>query len=254
MGKKSALRTYHHLARYYDQVMESHPLLFKRVRHHLLKNVLPEVHSMCDLGCGSGETALDFAQRGLKVFAVDLSAHQIQHVERKARKTGLSIHTLQGDMRTFELPEPVDLITCEFDALNHVPNHSDLPRVLKCVARALRPGGVFYFDVNTEKAFHHIWSNTTWVDTNEFALSLEGDYDQRRRRAVLHLDWFFPEGDLWRREQERLEEVCWTPTEIRQALRRAGFHRIRAWDGAPFFQGWDWELPGCRTFYLARVI
>lgn len=242
------------LARYYDQVMEDHPALFRRVRKKLLRDILPQVRSVCDLACGSGETALDFARRGLRVYAVDYSPGQVRHVRAKARKAKRPVRVLQGDMRTFRLPEPVDLITCEFDALNHIPRRTDLPRVLRAVWRALRPGGWFYFDVNTERAFEVLWSNITFVDTAEFSLVIEGDYNRRRKRAVLNLDWFFPHGKLWRRQHERLEEVCWTAAEIRRALQQQGFTRIRLRDGAPFFQGWDWDLPGCRTFYLAQKL
>jgi len=54
-------------------------------------------------------------------------------------------------MRTFCLPEPVDLVTCEYNALNHLPQKADLARTVRAVARALRPGGYFYFDVNNGK-------------------------------------------------------------------------------------------------------
>ena len=35
-----------------------------------------------------------------------------------------------GDMRAFRLPEPVDLILCEFDALNHMEGKADLAPIL----------------------------------------------------------------------------------------------------------------------------
>lgn len=252
MTTKNTPPPYNLLARYYDQVMAEHAALFRRVRRSLLKDVMPKVRSVCDLGCGSGETALDFARRGHQVFAVDLSSGQVRHVRRKAREKGLTVHALQADMRSFRLPEPVDLITCEFDALNHVPRHSDLTRVLRSVALALNPGGWFYFDVNTQRAFEEIWSTQTWVNTKEFKLALHGSFDANKMRAALEMEWFLPTGRRWRHHQERVEEVCWTPQQIRAALRQAGFGTVRARDGAPFFRGWDWDTPGCRTFYLAR--
>ncbi len=51
------------------------------------------------------------------------------------------------------MPEPGDLVSCEFDALNHVPRKADLALVAKAVARALRPGGHFCFDVNNRLSF-----------------------------------------------------------------------------------------------------
>ena len=245
-------KPYDLLAKYYDRVMLDHPMLFRRVRNSLLKDILPRIESVCDLGCGSGEAGLLFAAQGLEVFAVDLSPRQCASVRRKAREEDVAIKVIKADMRSFRLPHPVDLVTCEFDALNHLPRHADLGKTLKAVARALRPGGWFYFDVNTQLAFERIWSTTSWVDEKEFKVTIHGDFDPNRMRATLNLDWFVPSGKNWRHIQESLEEVCWTPEQIRTALRRAGFTRVKAQDGAPFFQGWDWDQPGCRTFYLTQ--
>ena len=250
--KPSKPKTYDLLAKHYDQVMLDHPMLFRRVRTAMLKGILPRIESVCDLGCGSGEAALEFAARGLDVFAVDISAQQCASVRRKARAEDVPIKVIRADMRTFRLPRPVDLITCEFDALNHLPRHSDLGRALKAVARALRPGGWFYFDVNTQLAFERIWTTTSWLEEKEFKVAIHGDFDQNRMRATLGLDWFVPSGRRWRHIRESLEEVCWTPEQIRAGLRQAGFIRVKTQDGAPFFRGWDWDQPGCRTFYLTQ--
>jgi len=51
---------------------------------------------------------------------------------------------------------------------------------------------------------------------------------------------------------ERVEEVCWTPSEIGRTLREAGFGQVRAWDATPFFKNDPTIRPGYRTFYLAR--
>lgn len=249
----SGLRPYRWLARYYDRVMVDHAALFRGVRRTLLRNILPKVTAVCDLACGSGETALDFARYGYQVYAVDLSPTQVRTVRRKAREQKLPVKVVRGDMRTFRLPEPVDLVTCEFDALNHVPHHSDLHRVMRSVARALRPGGWFYFDINTRKAFETLWATQTWIDAEEFKVAIHGRFDDRTRRAELHLEWFLPAGrKRFRHRRETIHEVCWDPGEVRSALRTAGFGAVRPRDGAPFFGGWDWDAPGCRTFYLAQ--
>ena len=250
--KNTKSRPYNLLAKFYDQVMVDHPMLFRRVRRAMLKDILPRIESVCDLGCGSGEAALDYAAQGLEVFAVDHSPQQCRNVRNKARMEDLPIRVIRADMRSFRLPKPVDLITCEFDALNHLPRHSDLARTLRAVTRALRPGGWFYFDVNTRRAFEEIWTTTSWVQTEEFKLAIHGDFDAARMKAVLNLDWFLPENGRWRHRKETLNEVCWTPAQIRAALKVAGLVRVRTQDGAPHFRGWDWERPGCRTFYLAR--
>lgn len=240
------------LARLYDRLTPYAPAMNRRARNRILGKILPRVRAVCDLGCGSGETALDFARRGLKVFAVDLSPTLCRITRAKARQARLPVRVLCADMRRFRLPEPVDLVTCEFAVLNHVPRRADLGRVLRGVARVLRPGGWFLFDVNTPKCFAEQYTAAHWVEMPGFKLVLHSRYAQRRGKAWLHFEWFLPAGKLWRHRQERIENVCWTDEEIRRVLRSAGFQRIRVWDGVAVRP----PLPGARrgtdTYYLAQ--
>jgi SAM-dependent methyltransferase len=161
-------------------------------------------------------------------------------------------------MRRFRLPEPVDLIICEFDALNHVPRKADLQVVAKAVARALRPGGYFYFDVNNRLAFERYWPGTLWIEKPGVAVVMHRGFDRLHERAWTNVEWFIRDGRCWRRRHERVEEVCWTFSEIRHTLHQAGFAHLRKWDFTPFFKNDPLFknnpliCPGCRTAYLAR--
>ena len=186
------------------------------------------------------------------MFAVDLSPVMCRLAREKARRARLPLRVLCADMRRFQLPESVDLITCEYDALNHVPRKSDLRMVAKAVAKALRPGAYFFFDVNNRLGFERYWSTTFWTEKPGVVVVMRNSHDSRRDRAWSDVEWFIREGSLWRRRHERVGEVCWSPDEIRRTLREAGFDWLRAWDGAPFFKDNPLIRPGCRTVYLAR--
>ena len=245
-------RPYMLLARYYDQFFSSHIPGYQRARRELLRDVLPQVRSACDLACGTGTTAIELRRTGIKVFAVDLSPTMCRLARSKARSAGIRVVVMRGDMRTFCLPEPVDLVTCEYDALNHVPKKSDLARTARAVARALRPGGYFYFDVNNRKHLQENWPGTHWSEESGVVLVMRGRYDRRRAKGCLDLEWFIRERARWRRFHEHVEEPWWTAAEIRQALRGAGFGRVQSWDARPFSRQQQLSS-GCRTFYLAQL-
>lgn len=221
-------------------------------RERILGPILPKVTSACDLACGAGRTALLLAGRGIETFGVDLSPWMLHKAREKARREGAKVRWLRADMREFRLPQPVDLVLCEYDALNHVPHKADLKKVARTAARALRPGGRFYFDVNNRLAFEEAWRSIWWVEKPGVVMVMRGGSDPKRDRAWTDVEWFIQEGALWRRRHERVEEVCWSPAEIRTALRAAGFTSVRAWDAAPLVSGAIGIRPGHRTFYLAR--
>ena len=239
------------LALYYDQLFEPLRRPMGRARRQILGDILKRTTAACDLACGTGTTAVELARRGIRMFALDASPAMCRLARRKARASGVRVRVLRGDMRSFRLPEAVDLVTCEFDALNHVPRRSDLNRVARAVARALKPGGYFFFDVNHRRAFEKVWTGTWWHELPGVVLVMHGGYDRRRRKGWSNAEWFVQKGKSWRRSSERIEEVAWTATEIRQSLRRAGFGKIQSWDEAPFVP--EWKIPpGFRTVYLAQ--
>ncbi len=245
-------RPYGMLAKYYDQFFRFHLSSYGAAREHVIGGILKRVQSACDLACGTGTTALLLARQGIKMYGVDLSPTMRRLAREKSRRLDLLLRVVSADMRDFRLPEPVDLILCEFDSLNHLTRKGDLALVGRAVSNALRPGGYFYFDVNNRLAFETIWPGTWWVEKPDVVLVMHGGYDRPRNRGWTNLEWYLRDGRCWRRRSERIEQVAWTKAEMSATLRKAGFYRISAFDATPFFIGDPKIHPGRRTFYLAR--
>ncbi|MBM3738624.1 MAG: class I SAM-dependent methyltransferase [Acidobacteria bacterium] len=252
MSQAETVKPYRWLAQYYDEIFASMRSPADEARERLLSRIMSSVDSACDLACGTGTTALILARKGITMYAVDLSPLMCRLARKKASRAGLPLHILQADMRSFRLPKAVDLITCEFDALNHVPHRRDLRKVARAVARALRPGGHFFFDVNNSLGFKRYWTGAVWFEKPGVALVMRNGHSREADRAWSDVEWFIRHGRLWRRYHERVEEVCWDADEIRLTLQETGFDQVRAWDAAPFFKDNPLIGPGCRTFYLAR--
>jgi DNA-binding winged helix-turn-helix (wHTH) protein/ubiquinone/menaquinone biosynthesis C-methylase UbiE len=241
------------LARHYDRLCSYAAPMNLHARGQILRTVLPKVHRVCDLGCGSGETAVELARRGLEVHAVDISPVFCDAVRAKARRAGLTVAVHCRDMRDFSLPRLVDLVLAEFASLNNLADRRDLPRVLETVARALAAGGWFLFDVNTPLSLRRQYSQTYYCDEDTaFKLVQHGSLEVDGRRARLDFDWFVPSGRVWRHVRETLWHVCWTDAEIRRALRGAGFDRVRRFDGVEVRPRGAHQTRGTDAYYLAR--
>jgi SAM-dependent methyltransferase len=244
-------KPYQYLSQYYDEIFLPFRSPIDTAREHVLRRILPRAQTACDLACGTGTTALMLARRKIRVYAVDLSPQMCGLTREKARREGLPVRVVRADMRSFRLPEVVDLVLCEFDAVNHVPQASDLPKVAAAVHRALRPGGYFFFDVNNARAFKKYWTGTVWVERPGIAVVMRNGHSPQLDRAWVDIDLFVRERKHWLRNYERVEEVCWRSARIKKVFRNAGFDRLHTWDAAAF-----WKSPrlpaGCRTVYLAR--
>jgi SAM-dependent methyltransferase len=247
-----APRSYAELAHRYDDLFAPIRGPIDSARERILARILPSVRSACDLGCGTGTTTLALAHRGIQMCAVDLSPAMCRITREKTRRAGLQVRVIRDDMRDFRLPNPVDLITCEGDALNHIPNKSDLASVAQSAARALNPGGHFFFDINNRAGFKRYWTGTMFTERPGLILYMRNGNDYPNDRAWTDIDLFVQNGRSWRLFRERVEEVCWSLAEIQTTFQNAGFDRIRSWDATPFFEGNPIMRRGCRSFYLAR--
>ncbi|HXG04776.1 MAG TPA: class I SAM-dependent methyltransferase [Candidatus Binatia bacterium] len=104
------------------------------------------VRRVLDLACGTGPHLVRLAERGYRLVGLDLSRRNIEYLRRRLAARGLQAELRVGDMTRFHLREPVDAAICMQDSQGHLLTNEALLAHLRCVARALRPGGVYVFD------------------------------------------------------------------------------------------------------------
>ncbi|MGB9175635.1 MAG: class I SAM-dependent methyltransferase [Methanoregula sp.] len=99
--------------------------------------------SVLDLGCGTGEHALFFAEEGHEVWGVDSAPLAIQKAQEKAAARGLPVHFLVLDAR--DLPR----LSRKFDTatdsgLFHTLSDEDRPVFVDNLAAVLPHGGKYF--------------------------------------------------------------------------------------------------------------
>ena len=105
--------------------------------HARFLNHIPPGGSILEAGCGSGRDALAFANAGYTVTAMDGSAEMVRLA---TAHTGLPV--LHKRFDEIEWQGAFDGIWANASLL-HIPR-AELPAIMARIARALKPGGVWY--------------------------------------------------------------------------------------------------------------
>lgn len=99
-----------------------------------------------ELGVGTGRVAIPVAREtGKRVLGLDSSPAML--AVGRERAGDLPVEFREADFREFTVEEPVELVICPARALLHAPTWADKQRVFEAVARALKPGGRFAWNV-----------------------------------------------------------------------------------------------------------
>jgi SAM-dependent methyltransferase len=96
-----------------------------------------------ELGAGTGRVALDLAGRGHQVTALDADAELLSELSTRAARANVSVETLHADAETFSVRQDFALVIAPMQFLQIVGGPAGRADVLRGVARALRPGGLF---------------------------------------------------------------------------------------------------------------
>ncbi len=215
------------LAEYYDRLTADVP--YRRWADYIVRHFARQkapVRTVAELGCGTGSLAAILAERGYSVTAVDLSPEMLTAAADKC--AGLDVTLVCQDMSRLSLPEPADAVLCCLDSLNYVTRPAAVRRTFQRVHDALKPGGLFLFDVKTPLALEGA-DGQVYLDENEEVYCVwRGEYRPKRRICGYGIDLFAlqPDGS-WLRGGEYHEEYAYTMDELAQWLAEAGFGHIR---------------------------
>jgi SAM-dependent methyltransferase len=96
-----------------------------------------------EVGCGSAMCSRWLAGQGAHPVGFDLSAGMLRHAHAGAARTGVQVPLVQADAT--DMPFADEVFDIAFTAFGAVPFVADSARVMREVARVLRPGGRWVF-------------------------------------------------------------------------------------------------------------
>jgi SAM-dependent methyltransferase len=100
--------------------------------------------SVLDIGSGTGRIALDLAERGHEVTAVDADSALVGALAERARERGLRVHTVAADARSLELSGArFALAIAPMQVVQLFGSAAARASALERVLAHLMPGGLF---------------------------------------------------------------------------------------------------------------
>ncbi|MEW9667321.1 class I SAM-dependent methyltransferase [Ammoniphilus sp. 3BR4] len=223
----SAFISYQHLAQVYDRLMTEAPYdQWIDYAQRIWAGRQQKPVKVADLACGTGSISIPLAGLGYEVTGIDLSEEMLAVTYDKAREKSLSIQLLHQDMRDLALPYEVDAIVSFCDSLNYLTEPGDILQTFRRVHQALKPGGVFLFDVHSIYKINHVFADQTFTLVEDdicyiWDCSLVGE-----EKVTHDLTIFVKEGQLYKRFEEMHVQQGYSHEAIVGWLEEAGFRLI----------------------------
>ena len=174
-----------------------------------------------DLGCGSGIWAAALLRAGYAVTGLDPSSAMLA----LARQVAPGARFIRASVYDFDFPV-CDAVTAIGEVLSYLPPGAktapSLPCLFRRVAGALRPGGLFVFDLIVTTPGRPM-AYRTWRSGGDWGILADVTEQPSRRRLVREITTFRRVGAHYRRAHEtHVVRVC-SRAAIERMLRQAGF-------------------------------
>ena len=202
-----------------------------------------------DLACGTGSVSAILAGRGLSVTGVDMSEEMLTAAQQKCADLPNPPRFVRQSMQKLLLPRGVDLAVCALDSLDYITKPEDCKEAIRRVWKALNPGGIFIFDVNTPEKLRAM-DGQVFLDEDEDVYCVwRGEFDEQSNICFYGMDLFQRRGEVWTRSFEEHREYAYSQEQLTGYLKAAGFTRIEVYADRRF------ETPGAgeqRIYFKAR--
>ena len=198
-----------------------------------------------DAPCGTGRLAVPLAALGCRVTGIDISVAAVTELRRQARKAGLSVEVLHGDMRSLPVRGPFDAACCMGSSFGYFPP-DELQFFLDRPSAMLRPGGRFALETYMA-AESLLPAYEELVDDEADGIVMRGEHRYDATQSLVESDLTFEVGGV--RTTKTMRQWVFTVGEIRRMLARAGLQPTGTYadtDLLPF------ELGAPRLLIVAR--
>ena len=224
------MNAYHALAASYDRLTSDVDYEAIVAFYHKIlekEGICPK--TAVDLACGTGSVALILAQMGYRVTGVDISEEMLTVAQQRACELDNMPMFVCQALQEMRLPRGVDMAVCALDGLDYILDPADCKEAIRRVYKALNPGGIFIFDVNTPEKLRAMDGQVFLDEDDDVYCVWRGEFDEETNICSYGMDLFQRQGNVWHRSFEEHREYAYTVEQLTDYLRSAGFTHIRVY-------------------------
>ncbi|WP_371370976.1 cyclopropane-fatty-acyl-phospholipid synthase family protein [Sporomusa aerivorans] len=144
--------------------------------------------SILDLYCGYGRHAIELAKQGLKVTGVDATQDFLDIAVQKAQEANVTITFEQKDMRELDYDRQFSAIINMFAAFGYFTDEENAG-IVKLVAKALQPKGLFLIDLlnrdwMVRNNLNRYWRHPSGEYVLSYKIQLENGIATMKRQLI----------------------------------------------------------------------
>ena len=221
------MNAYHALASSYDRLTNDvNYATIVAFYHEILNKEGVAPRSAIDLACGTGSVALLLTEKYDRVLGVDMSEEMLTVAFQRALEQEKRPTFICQQLQQLRLPRAVDLAVCALDGLDYILDPADCQEAIRRVYKALNPGGIFIFDVNTPDKLRAM-DGQVFLDEDENVYCVwRGEFDEKSNICTYWMDLFQKKGTAWQRSYEEHREYTYSAEQLIGYLKAAGFTSI----------------------------
>ena len=137
-------------------------------------------------------------------------------------------------LQNLRLPRGVDMAVCALDSLDYILDPEDCKEAIRRAYKALNPGGIFIFDVNTPEKLRAMDGQVFLDEDDDVYCVWRGEFDEETNICSYGMDLFQRKGNLWERSFEEHREYAYSADQLVGYLKNAGFTHIKVYADRKF--------------------
>ena len=205
--------------------------------------------TVVDLACGTGSVTEILARKGFRVTGVDMSEEMLTVAQQKVMDLeDMPMFSCQY-LQELRLPRAVDMAVCALDSLDYILDPADCKEAIRRVYKALNPGGIFIFDVNTPEKLRAMDDQVFLDEDDDVYCVWRGEFDEQTNICSYGMDLFQRHGEVWHRSFEEHREYAYSREQLTEYLKAAGFTHIEVYADREFIAPREGEQ---RIYFKAR--